>query len=120
MTDTTEAAPASEGATGLSAMKLPQLQALASELGVSGTTKMKKSELMEAIQNGGVVPAKAEPNDAPAAKSEAPADTGRGPGRDERGSGRQGRGPGEQGSRRAREAGGRTGRWLGRRQLRRR
>ena len=60
MTDTTEAPQTASGATGLTAMKLPQLQALASELGVSGTTKMKKSELMEAINNGGVVPAKAE------------------------------------------------------------
>jgi transcription termination factor Rho len=34
-------------------MKLPQLQALASELGVSGTAKMRKSDLVEAIQNGG-------------------------------------------------------------------
>jgi transcription termination factor Rho len=60
VTDTTEAPQTASGATGLTAMKLPQLQALASELGVSGTTKMKKSELMEAINNGGVVPAKAE------------------------------------------------------------
>jgi transcription termination factor Rho len=34
-------------------MKLPQLQALASELGVSGTAKMRKSDLVEAIKNGG-------------------------------------------------------------------
>jgi transcription termination factor Rho len=40
-------------------MKLPQLQALAAELGVSGTTKMRKSDLVEAIQNGGVVATKA-------------------------------------------------------------
>nr|WP_203656704.1 transcription termination factor Rho [Demequina activiva] len=45
-------------------MKLPQLQALASELGVSGVKKMRKSDLVEAIKNGGVVPTKA---DAPAA-----------------------------------------------------
>jgi len=51
----------------LSAMKLPQLQALASELGVSGTTKMRKSDLVDAIKNGGVVAPKA---DAP--KQEAP------------------------------------------------
>jgi len=41
-------------------MKLPQLQALASELGVSGTTKMRKSDLVEAIKNGGVVAPKAD------------------------------------------------------------
>ncbi len=68
MTDTTEAPQTTSGATGLTAMRLPQLQALASELGVSGTTKMKKSELMEAINNGGVVPAKAESR-APSAAS---------------------------------------------------
>ncbi|MFW2513186.1 transcription termination factor Rho [Demequina sp. SO4-13] len=61
MTDTTVASP-DQGAA-LSAMKLPQLQALASELGVSGVKKMRKSDLVEAINNGGVVPAKA---DAPA------------------------------------------------------
>ncbi len=68
MTDTTEAPQTASRAPGLTAMKLPQLQALASELGVSGTTKMKKSELMEAINNGGVVPAKAE-SQAPRAAS---------------------------------------------------
>ncbi len=41
--------------SGLGAMKLPQLQALASELGVSGTSAMKKGDLVDAIQNGGVV-----------------------------------------------------------------
>ncbi len=41
-------------------MKIPQLQALASELGVSGTTKMRKSDLVDAIKNGGVVKPKAE------------------------------------------------------------
>ncbi|WP_156156128.1 transcription termination factor Rho [Demequina maris] len=39
-------------------MKLPQLQALAAELGVSGTARMRKADLVEAIKNGGVVPAK--------------------------------------------------------------
>jgi len=38
-------------------MKLPQLQALASELGVAGVTKMKKSALVDAINNGGAAPA---------------------------------------------------------------
>ena len=50
---------ASTGAS-LQAMKLAQLQALASELGVSGTAKMRKSDLVAAIENGGVVPAKSE------------------------------------------------------------
>ncbi|MDN4482567.1 transcription termination factor Rho [Demequina lignilytica] len=61
----------------LTAMKLPQLQALAAELGVSGTARMRKKDLIEAIKNGGIVPAKAPA--APAAKdaekaAEAPAD----------------------------------------------
>ena len=51
MTDTTTTAAGNTAA--LSAMKLPQLQALASELGVSGTAKMRKSDLVEAISNGG-------------------------------------------------------------------
>ena len=51
MTDTTTVAADNNAA--LSAMKLPQLQALASELGVSGTAKMRKSDLVEAIKNGG-------------------------------------------------------------------
>ena len=93
MTDTTEAPQTASGATGLTAMKLPQLQALASELGVSGTTKMKKSELMEAINNGGVVPAKAE--------SKAPRGESASEGSDRQGSDRQGsdgRGSDRQGS----------------------
>jgi transcription termination factor Rho len=54
-------------------MKLPQLQALASELGVSGTTKMRKGDLVAAIKNGGVVPAKAEATKSEAPRSEAAA-----------------------------------------------
>nr|WP_062524813.1 transcription termination factor Rho [Demequina rhizosphaerae] len=66
MTDTTVAPD--QTAT-LSAMKLPQLQALAAELGVSGTARMRKKDLVEAIKNGGVVPAK-EPSAAKAASSD--------------------------------------------------
>ncbi|WP_228375085.1 transcription termination factor Rho [Demequina iriomotensis] len=83
MTDTTVAPD--QTAT-LSAMKLAQLQALAAELGVSGTARMRKKDLVEAIKNGGVVPAKeqasapaadkpadkAAPAEAPAEKAEAP------------------------------------------------
>ncbi|HEX5510564.1 MAG TPA: Rho termination factor N-terminal domain-containing protein, partial [Actinomycetales bacterium] len=61
MTDTTDiAAPAAESSASteaaparkvaLSAMRLPQLQALASELGVKGTGRMRKSDLLEAIR----------------------------------------------------------------------
>ena len=63
MTDTTEitAAPTGAGDAGsrtgsLTALRLPQLQALASELGLSGTAKMRKSDLVDAIkarQGGG-------------------------------------------------------------------
>ncbi|WP_062380236.1 transcription termination factor Rho [Demequina pelophila] len=77
MTDTTVAPD--QTAT-LTAMKLPQLQALAAELGVSGTARMRKADLIEAIKNGGVVQKKAAPKkkdtpaDAPAAEaSQAPA-----------------------------------------------
>ena len=59
MTDTTVAS--ADNSAALSAMKLPQLQALASELGVSGVKKMRKGDLIEAIKNGGATPAKADP-----------------------------------------------------------
>ncbi len=42
-------APARRGA--LSAMRLPQLQALAAEMGVAGTAKMRKSDLLDAIRS---------------------------------------------------------------------
>ncbi|GGK99367.1 hypothetical protein GCM10012284_37200 [Mangrovihabitans endophyticus] len=44
------------GGTGLSAMLLPELQSLAASLGISGTARMRKGELITAIserQNGG-------------------------------------------------------------------
>ncbi|MFL6109941.1 MAG: Rho termination factor N-terminal domain-containing protein, partial [Catenulispora sp.] len=43
------------GGTGLSAMLLPELQSLAASLGISGTARMRKGELITAItdrQNG--------------------------------------------------------------------
>src|SRR5690606_41974471 len=85
LTDTNVAADSSAA---LSAMKLPQLQALASELGVSGASKMKKSDLVDAIQNGGGVadaaPAVGSPQletnapSAPAAAPDAASDAGDG------------------------------------------
>ncbi|MFI7600968.1 transcription termination factor Rho [Actinoplanes sp. NPDC049681] len=54
------------GGTGLSAMLLPELQSLAASLGISGTARMRKGELITAIserQNGGAAAA------APAAES---------------------------------------------------
>ncbi|MFC5998134.1 transcription termination factor Rho [Quadrisphaera sp. GCM10027208] len=51
MTDTTETVESSAAASpSLSTLRLPQLQALASELGVRGTGRMRKSELLEAIR----------------------------------------------------------------------
>jgi len=57
VTDTTVAGNTNAA---LTAMKLSQLQALASELGVAGVSKMKKSDLVAAINNGGVAPARTE------------------------------------------------------------
>ncbi|WP_217617094.1 Rho termination factor N-terminal domain-containing protein, partial [Cellulomonas sp. GbtcB1] len=55
MTDTIE--PAASSASGgsarggaVSAMRMPELQALAAELGVTGTSRMRKSDLVDAIQ----------------------------------------------------------------------
>jgi transcription termination factor Rho len=84
VTDTTEIAATSTpvGSTSgdagrrtgsLSALRLPQLQALASELGLSGTGKMRKSDLVEAItarQSGGSAPRRAgSPAKAPSSTS---------------------------------------------------
>ena len=69
VTDNTAAADASAA---LNAMKIPQLQALASELGVAGVSKLKKSQLIDAIRNGGVV---TERTPRAAARSEAPVAT---------------------------------------------
>src|SRR3982751_2700044 len=54
------------GGTGLSAMLLPELQSLAASLGISGTARMRKGELITAIserQNGTApaAPAKSAP-----------------------------------------------------------
>ncbi|MBO3744579.1 transcription termination factor Rho [Streptosporangiaceae bacterium NEAU-GS5] len=46
----TTARPRRRSGTGLSAMVLPELQALASGLGISGTGRMRKSQLIAAIQ----------------------------------------------------------------------
>ena len=53
MTDTIDAAAAStaggSGSGSIAAMRLPELQALASQLGVKGTSKMRKGDLVQAI-----------------------------------------------------------------------
>jgi transcription termination factor Rho len=77
VTDTTVAAGTSAA---LSAMKLPQLQALASELGVAGVSKLKKSDLVDAINNGGVAkaaPARTESADQAPVRTSRPARTSR-------------------------------------------
>ncbi|BDO41523.1 transcription termination factor Rho [Cellulomonas sp. NTE-D12] len=53
VTDTIDTAVTSSGGTarsgGLSALRLPELQAMAAQLGVKGTSKMRKGELVQAI-----------------------------------------------------------------------
>ncbi|QWC17017.1 transcription termination factor Rho [Cellulomonas dongxiuzhuiae] len=66
MTDTIDAATATTGGSGsgsISAMRLPELQALASQLGVKGTSKMRKGDLVQAISaaRSGERPQAAEP-----------------------------------------------------------
>ncbi|PJI84796.1 transcription termination factor Rho [Luteimicrobium subarcticum] len=57
MTETTEAVTAPQGASGtarsgaLSSLRLPELQAMAAGLGVKGTSKMRKSDLVDAISS---------------------------------------------------------------------
>ena len=57
MTDTSEIAPAGPAANGagsrtpnLSSLRLPELQAVAAQLGIGGTARMRKSDLVAAIQ----------------------------------------------------------------------
>ncbi|WP_436526820.1 transcription termination factor Rho [Actinoplanes sp. HUAS TT8] len=62
------------GGTGLSAMLLPELQSLAASLGISGTARMRKGELITAIserQSGGS--SAAEPAPRPRSEAVAPA-----------------------------------------------
>ncbi|GAA3339832.1 hypothetical protein GCM10020358_25020 [Amorphoplanes nipponensis] len=60
------------GGTGLSAMLLPELQSLAASLGISGTARMRKGELITAIserQNGGAPAAPAKASGTPRPRS---------------------------------------------------
>ncbi|MBO0922363.1 transcription termination factor Rho [Cellulomonas sp. zg-ZUI222] len=66
MTDTIDAAATTAGGSGsgsISAMRLPELQALAAQLGVKGTSKMRKGDLVQAISaaRSGERPQAAEP-----------------------------------------------------------
>ncbi len=80
MTDTSEIAPAEPAARSggsragsLSSLRLPELQAVAAQLGISGTARMRKSDLIAAItarQNGGADSGSA-PGAAPSAAPEA-------------------------------------------------
>ncbi|MDP9429765.1 MAG: Rho termination factor N-terminal domain-containing protein, partial [Actinomycetota bacterium] len=86
-TDEAPAAPGAKGRTrrrgsGLSGMLLPELQRLAGELGISGTGRMRKGDLVAAIsarqvgaEGAGSGSADAAPADTPAARG---ADTARG------------------------------------------
>ncbi|MGW0059431.1 transcription termination factor Rho [Streptosporangium sandarakinum] len=65
------AKPRRRSGTGLSAMVLPELQAMASGLGISGTGRMRKSQLIAAIQEKQGVSAESAPASTSAA--EAPA-----------------------------------------------
>ncbi|MEO3855229.1 transcription termination factor Rho [Acrocarpospora sp. B8E8] len=59
--------PRRRSGTGLSAMVLPELQAMATSLGISGTGRMRKSQLIAAIQEkqgGAAAPAEAKPAEA--------------------------------------------------------
>jgi transcription termination factor Rho len=65
------AAGGSTRGAAISAMRLPELQALASQLGVTGTSKMRKSDLVDAIRTkragGDTRPARTGGDEAPAA-----------------------------------------------------
>ncbi|GEK22582.1 transcription termination factor Rho [Cellulomonas xylanilytica] len=67
MTDIIEPAVSSSGGSarsaGISALRLPELQAMASDLGVKGTSKMRKGDLVQAISDarGGSRPQALEP-----------------------------------------------------------
>lgn len=86
MTDTIEPAVSTTGGSarsaGISALRLPELQAMASELGVKGTSKMRKGDLVQAISDarGGSRPQALEPRRAETvAVADAPARRGRAP-----------------------------------------
>ncbi|WP_449066524.1 Rho termination factor N-terminal domain-containing protein, partial [Planomonospora algeriensis] len=67
--------PRRRSGTGLSAMVLPELQAMASGLGISGTGRMRKSQLIAAIQEKqGVTAESAAAPAAPAAPAPAVAE----------------------------------------------
>ncbi len=78
MSDTTDTMPATEGATtrrkspGLSGMVLAELQTVASGLGITGTTRMRKGELIEAIREkqGQSAPARSTSTDSASTESD--------------------------------------------------
>jgi transcription termination factor Rho len=77
VTDVNVRASSADAPSNLSALRLPELQALAAELGLSGASKMRKGELVTAINEIQNPSASAEGSvetvDAPAAPVEAPA-----------------------------------------------
>ena len=65
MNDTTSGAD-------LAAKKLPELQAMAAEIGIKGARRLRKSELIDAIRGGGS-PSAGQAASTPAASGDAPA-----------------------------------------------
>lgn len=67
VTDTIDAAASGSVSSTIAAMKLPELQALAAQLGVKGTSKMRKGDLVQAISaaRGGERPQALETRSAP-------------------------------------------------------
>lgn len=51
VTDTIESASSARSGGSISGLRMPELQALAAQLGVTGTSRMRKSDLVDAIQS---------------------------------------------------------------------
>ena len=51
MTDVNTHAPSAGSRADLSALRLPELQALAAERGISGASKLRKGDLVDALSN---------------------------------------------------------------------
>ena len=75
VSETIEAGTASKRGAALSTLRLPELQALAAELGMSGASGMRKGELVTAIRErrAGGKPAESAGSSAQAGSTEAPA-----------------------------------------------
>ena len=75
MTDLTVRAAGSDSSDSLATLRMPELLALAAQVGVRGASKLRKGELVDAIseiQDNTTTPATGEPTAAPVAKKRAP------------------------------------------------